>query len=47
MCGGTMLIKETKHVIAVPGNPTPTTKVTGEWNCPDCDYFEEAEEEST
>ena len=29
----------------IPGNPKPSTKRTREWVCPDCDYFEEAEEE--
>jgi YgiT-type zinc finger domain-containing protein len=46
MCGGTMKIKETQVVTHVPGNPSATTRTTSEWVCPDCDYFEEAEEES-
>ena len=46
MCGGTMKIKETHSVLHVPGNPQATTRTTTEWVCPDCDYFEEAEEES-
>ena len=25
--------------------PAATTKITPEWVCPECDYFEEAEEE--
>ena len=46
MCAGTMKIKETQTVTQIPGNPNPTTRVTQEWICGDCDYFEEAEEES-
>jgi hypothetical protein len=33
-------------VTHVPGNPSAITRTTMEWVCPDCDYFEEAEEES-
>ena len=32
-------------VVHIPGNPSATTRTTSEWVCPDCDYFEEAEEE--
>ena len=46
LCGGTMKIKQTKTVTRVPGNPSASTRVTSEWVCSDCDYFEEAEEES-
>ena len=45
LCGGTMQLKITQTVVRVPGNPTGTTKSTREWVCPDCDYFEEVEEE--
>jgi ssDNA-binding Zn-finger/Zn-ribbon topoisomerase 1 len=44
LCGGTMKIRESKTVTRVPGNPNATTRSTWEWLCPDCDYFEEAEE---
>ena len=47
LCGGTMKRRETKSVTRVPGNPSATTRTTTEWVCPDCDYFEEAEEENT
>ena len=47
MCGGTMRIKESTAVTRVPGNATATARTTREWVCPDCDYFEEAEEESS
>jgi hypothetical protein len=29
----------------VPGYTKPVTRHATEWVCPDCDYFEEAEEE--
>ena len=45
MCGTNMKIKEIQTVTRVPGNPGSTTRTTREWVCPDCDYFEEAEEE--
>jgi C4-type Zn-finger protein len=45
LCGGTMRLKETQSVTQVPGNPKPITRVVREWACPDCDYFEEAEDE--
>jgi hypothetical protein len=32
--------------VQVPGNPNATSQTTREWVCPDCDYFEEAEEDS-
>jgi transposase len=47
LCGGTMKIKENQTVTHVPGNPRPTTRTTWEWLCSDCDYFEEADEESS
>ncbi len=47
LCGGTMRLTETQVVVHVPGNPTPSTHRSREWVCPDCDYFEEAEEEGT
>jgi hypothetical protein len=45
MCGGTMNIRHTESTVQVPGNPRATTRASTEWICPDCDYFEEAEEE--
>jgi len=47
MCGDTMRLRANQTIICVPGNPGATTRVTHEWVCPDCDYFEEAEEEGT
>ena len=45
LCGGTMKVRESQTVVRVPGNPAPTTRMTREWVCPDCDYFEDAEGE--
>ena len=41
-----MKVKESQTVTRVPGNPQATTRTTRDWVCPDCDYFEDAEEES-
>ena len=40
-----MRLKESDAVVQIHGNPKPSTLRTREWMCPDCDYFEEAEEE--
>jgi transposase len=45
LCGGTMDLTEHETVFQVPGNPKVTTRKSREWVCPDCDYFEDAEEE--
>jgi len=45
LCGGTMHITERTTVDRIPGNPKTITRVTKEWVCPDCDYFEEVEDE--
>ncbi len=47
MCGAPMVLKRTESVVYVPGNPSATTRPSVEWICPECDYFEETEEEST
>jgi len=40
-----MQLKLTKQAVRVPGTVSDTTRTVAEWLCPDCDYFEEAEEE--
>jgi len=40
-----MRLIERQAIVRIPGNPSATTRTTREWVCPDCDYFEEAEEE--
>ena len=47
LCGTTMRLKIREHIVLVPGNPRPTTTRSREWVCPECDYFEDAEEEET
>jgi rubredoxin len=46
MCGGTMRLREIERVVRVPGNPNATSYKSREWVCPDCDYFEDVEEET-
>jgi transposase len=45
LCGGTMHFKEGQAVTQVPGNPKPLNVATREWVCPECEYFEDADEE--
>lgn len=45
LCGGTMRLKSTEEVTHVPGNPQPVKRVSTEWICPECDYFEDADED--
>ena len=40
-----MDLREHETVFQVPGNLKTTTRKSREWVCPDCDYFEDAEEE--
>ncbi len=47
LCGGTMRITDSHTITRVPGYPDALTRTTREWVCPDCDYFEEAEEKSS
>jgi acetone carboxylase gamma subunit len=45
LCGEKMRRKAREEISLVPGtSETKATKVR-EWICPDCDYFEEIEEE--
>lgn len=46
LCGGTMKVRESQTVVHIPGNPNASTRVSREWVCPDCDYFEEVEGET-
>jgi rubredoxin len=47
LCGGTMRLRRAKTAAHIPGQLKPTAQTVVEWICPDCDYFEEAEEEKT
>jgi hypothetical protein len=40
-----MLLKGSEATVQIPGNPNPTVSQTREWVCPDCDHFEDAEED--
>ena len=39
-----MQLQDRKTVVQVRGNPQATTRKFREWVCPDCEYFEEADE---
>jgi transposase len=45
LCGGTMQLQAGAVTVLIPGNPKPTVKPRREWVCPDCDHFEDADEE--
>ncbi len=47
MCGEHMHLHERSSVVQIPGNPESTARPWREWVCPECDYFEEAEEDGT
>jgi hypothetical protein len=40
-----MRLTQKETVVRVPGNPNATTRQSREWVCPDCDYFEEFEDD--
>jgi YgiT-type zinc finger domain-containing protein len=44
LCGESMRIKDTQTVVRVPGNLNATPQTIREWVCPECDYFEDADE---
>ena len=45
MCGCVMRLKVVETTAQIPGTPQSIKRPTMEWICPDCDYFEEAEED--
>ncbi len=45
LCGGAMRLRETETVSQIPGLTQSTTRPHREWLCPDCDNFEEADDE--
>jgi hypothetical protein len=45
LCGEPMRLKTTEVTDRVPGTLQSKTKQVSEWVCPECDYFEEAEEQ--
>jgi YgiT-type zinc finger domain-containing protein len=44
MCGATMRLHKREVIHHVPGSGETRTKSAPEWICPECDYFEDAEE---
>ena len=44
MCGDSMQLRERQVIDRVPGMTQTRTLKFREWVCPECDYFEEAEE---
>jgi len=46
LCGEAMRFKEVETVVQVPGTSQTTTRTSREWVCPDCDYFEDADDVS-
>ena len=44
MCGDPMRLRHSEQTDRVPGRPQAATTKLREWVCPECDYFEEAEE---
>jgi YgiT-type zinc finger domain-containing protein len=44
MCGGLMRIHARELTDRLPGTRETRTKTVREWVCPECEYFEDAEE---
>jgi hypothetical protein len=43
LCGDTMRLKLSERSDSVPGTGQVTKRQVREWECPECDYWEEAE----
>jgi YgiT-type zinc finger domain-containing protein len=46
LCGERMRQKKREEVTIIPGTSEVKTRKVAEWICPDCDYFEEVEEDA-
>jgi len=44
LCGEMMKLRQREVIDRVPGSTQTRTSKYREWVCPECDYFEEAEE---
>lgn len=44
MCGETMRLGDRETTDRIPGTSQTRTHMFREWTCPECDYFEEADE---
>ena len=47
MCGEAMQLREREVTDRVPGTHHTKTTISAEWVCPECDYFEEWEDDDT
>ena len=47
MCGESMRLRRHTRVRQIPGLPEQKPFEVVEWECPECDYFEEFQDEST
>ena len=47
MCGEAMRLREQVVTDRVPGTSQLKTATYREWVCPECDYFEEVEDEDS
>jgi C4-type Zn-finger protein len=45
MCGEAMRLRPHTRVRRIPGTTEDKTIETEEWECPECDYFEERSED--
>ena len=43
MCGESMRLSVREVRDTIPGTGQAAVRLLREWNCPECDYFEEAE----
>ena len=44
MCGELMRLQTREHKETIPGTRQVVARQFREWICPECDYFEEADE---
>ena len=44
LCGELMRLRDHQAQTRIPGHPEIVSRTVWEWTCPECDYFEEAEE---
>lgn len=47
LCGESMKIRESEVTDRVPGTPQAKTTKLREWVCPECDYFEDVEDQDS
>ena len=47
LCGESMRVKVRELIDRIPGQPQVVRREVREWTCPECDYYEDAEDERT